>query len=162
MGLIFGKITVETPKYEVVQSSAEYEIRKYPPSVAAQVIYDPSQFKGNRDGGFTLLANYIGALVNPQNSKPETTAMTAPVITKTSNSEKIAMTAPVEEGERNYGLVKFAGVATDKVVEEKVENLKKSLERDGYKVTGQHLLARYNPPWTIPAFRTNEVMLPVE
>ncbi|GMI79897.1 haem-binding protein 2, cytosolic heme (tetrapyrrole) binding protein 2 [Hibiscus trionum] len=201
MGLVFGKITVETPKYEVVQSSADYEIRKYPPSVAAEVTYDPSQFKGNKDGGFTLLANYIGALGNPQNSKPEKIAMTAPVITKSSGteSEKIAMTAPVvtkgddknmvtmqfllpamyksaeeapkpldervvikEEGERKYAVVKFGGVATDTVVEEKVENLKKSLERDGYTVIGQHLLARYNPPWTIPAFRTNEVMLPVE
>lgn len=43
-----------------------------------------------------------------------------------------------------------------------MENLKKSLERDGYKVIDQFLLARYNPPWTLPAFNTNEVMLPVE
>lgn len=201
MGLIFGKITVETPKYEVVQSSADYEIRQYSPSVIAEVTYDPSEFKGNKDGGFTVLANYIGALGNPQNSKPEKIAMTAPVITKSpgSESEKIAMTAPVvtkgddnkkvtmqfvlpsiyksaaeapkplddrvvirEEGERKYGVVTFAGVATDKVVEEKVEKLRKSLERDGHKVIGQFLLARYNPPWSIPALRTNEVMIPVE
>ncbi|XVE76489.1 hypothetical protein DITRI_Ditri12bG0177600 [Diplodiscus trichospermus] len=200
MGLIFGKITVETPKYEVVQSSVDYEIRKYPPSVAAEVAYDPSRFKGNKDGGFSVLANYIGALGNPQNAKPEKIAMTAPVITKSpgSESEKIAMTAPVvtkgdnnmvtmqfllpsmykraeeapkpldervvirEEGERKYGVVKFAGRATDQVVEEKVENLRKSLERDGHKVVGRFLLARYNPPWTIPALRTNEVMIPVE
>lgn len=200
MGLILGKITVETPKYEVVQSTADYEIRKYSPSVVAEVTYDPSQFKGNKDGGFSVLANYIGALGNPQNAKPEKIAMTAPVITKTpgSESEKIAMTAPVvtkgdknmvtmqfllpamykraeeapkpldervvirEEGERKYGVVKFGGVATDKVVEEKVESLRKSLERDGHKVIGQFLLARYNPPWTLPVFRTNEVMIPVE
>ncbi|XVF76752.1 hypothetical protein PTKIN_Ptkin13bG0292000 [Pterospermum kingtungense] len=200
MGLIFGKITVETPKYEAVQSSADYEIRQYSPSVVAEVTYEPSEFKGNKDGGFSVLANYIGALGNPQNSKPEKIAMTAPVITKSpaSESEKIAMTAPVvtkgdnnnvtmqfvlpsmykkaeeapkpldervvirEEGERKYGVVKFGGVATDKVVEEKVENLRKSLEREGHKVIGQFLLARYNPPWTIPAFRTNEVMIPVE
>lgn len=201
MGLIFGKITVETPKYEVVQSSADYEIRQYSPSVIAEVTYDPSEFKGNKDGGFTVLAKYIGALGNPQNSKPEKIAMTAPVITKSpgSESEKIAMTAPVvtkgddnnkvtmqfvlpsiyksaaeapkplddrvvirEEGERKYGVVTFAGVATDKVVEEKVEKLRKSLERDGHKVIGQFLLARYNPPWSIPALRTNEVMIPVE
>ncbi|KAK6244997.1 hypothetical protein QUC31_011406 [Theobroma cacao] len=200
MGMILGKISVETPKYEVVQSSADYEIRKYSPSVVAEVTYDPSQFKGNKDGGFSVLANYIGALGNPQNAKPEKIAMTAPVITKSpgSESEKIAMTAPVitkgeknmvtmqfllpamyeraeetpkpldervvirEEGERKYGVVKFAGVATDQVVEEKVENLKKSLERDGHKVIGEFLLARYNPPWTLPAFRTNEVMLPVQ
>ncbi|MED6211442.1 hypothetical protein PIB30_073703 [Stylosanthes scabra] len=209
MGLIFGKIAVETPKYEVVKSTQDYEIRRYAPSVVAQVTYDPSlpQFKGNKDGGFMVLANYIGALGNPQNTKPEKIAMTAPVITKGTTGEKIAMTAPVvtkdsghdgsggeakkmvtmqfilpsvyekaedapkpvderveikEEGEKKYGVVKFSGVATDGVVKEKVEKLKESLERDGYKVIGEFLLARYNPPWTIPMFRTNEVMIPVE
>ncbi|KAL4338053.1 hypothetical protein HN51_048136 [Arachis hypogaea] len=67
-----------------------------------------------------------------------------------------------EEGERKYGVVKFSGVASDGVVNEKVEKLKGCLERDGYKVIGDFLLARYNPPWTIPMFRTNEVMIPVE
>lgn len=210
MGMIFGKISVETPKYEVIKSTTEYEIRKYAPSVVAEVTYDPSQFKGNKDGGFMVLANYIGAVGNPQNSKPEKIAMTAPVITKDSvgdgESEKIAMTAPVitkdgeegdsekknkmvtmqfvlpsqyvkaeeapkpsdervvirEEGERKYGVVKFGGVASDEVVRKKVEKLRESLENDGFKVVGDFLLARYNPPWTIPVFRTNEVMIPVE
>ncbi|KAJ4834744.1 hypothetical protein Tsubulata_012577 [Turnera subulata] len=220
MGMVLGRITVETPKYEVIQSSNEYEIRKYPSSVIAEVTYDPAKFKGDKDGGFMVLANYIGALGNPQNTKPEKIAMTAPVITKTTEGEQIAMTAPVitkttggekiamtapvvtkeegggggegklvtmqfllpskytkaedapkpvdervvirEEGERKYGVVKFGGVATDQVVEEKVEKLKKSLERDGHKVIGEFLLARYNPPFTLPPFRTNEVMITVE
>ncbi|KAJ1411270.1 SOUL heme-binding protein [Sesbania bispinosa] len=205
MGMVFGKIGVETPKFEVIKSTTDYEIRKYPPSVVAEVTYDPSQFKGNKDGGFMVLANYIGALGNPQNTKPEKIAMTAPVITKDTvgSGEKIAMTAPVvtkageegeknkmvtmqfilpstygkaeeapkptdervvirEEGEKKYGVVKFGGVATDEVVKEKVKKLSMSLERDGFKVIGDFLLARYNPPWTIPAFRTNEVMIPVE
>ncbi|KAI5682661.1 hypothetical protein M9H77_03889 [Catharanthus roseus] len=198
MGLILGRITVETPKYEVIKSTADYEIRKYLPSVIAEVTYDPSQFKGNKDGGFTILANYIGALGNPQNQKPEKIAMTAPVITK--SSEKIAMTAPVvtksgggnqmvtmqfilpskytkaeeapkpldervvirEEGERKYGVVRFSGVANEQVVNEKLENLKKCLERDGYKIIGEYELGRYNPPWSLPPLRTNEVMVPVE
>ncbi|KAK2657719.1 hypothetical protein Ddye_010771 [Dipteronia dyeriana] len=205
MGMVFGKISVETPNYEVVQSSPDYEIRKYTPSVVAEITYDPSQFKGDKDGGFSVLANYIGALGNPQNTKPEKIAMTAPVITKSSSesgSEKIAMTAPVvtksggegekkmvtmqfllpakyvkaeeapkpvdervvirEEGERKYGVVKFGGVASEEVVEERVDKLKKSLERDGYRAVGESLLARYNPPWTLPPFRTNEIMIPVE
>ncbi|KAF2288575.1 hypothetical protein GH714_008700 [Hevea brasiliensis] len=37
-----------------------------------------------------------------------------------------------EEG-RGYGVVNFADVAADQVMKEKVEKLKKSLERDGYK-----------------------------
>ncbi|KAK4748227.1 hypothetical protein SAY87_014813 [Trapa incisa] len=198
MGMILGKITVETPKYEVLRTAAGYEIRLYGPSVVAQVTYDPTQFKGDKDGGFTLLANYIGALGNPQNSKPEKIAMTAPVITRTvPEGEKIAMTAPVvtregeevtmqfilpskytkaedapkpvdervvirEEGERKFGVVKFSGVATEEVVKNKVKGLRESLERDGYKVIGDHLLARYNPPWTLPPLRTNEVMIPIE
>ncbi|BAT97278.1 Heme-binding-like protein [Vigna angularis] len=207
MGLVFGKISVETPKYEVIKSTSEYEIRKYAPCVVAEVTYDPSQFKENKDGGFMVLANYIGALGKPQNTKPEKIAMTAPVITMDSGGggEKIAMTAPVvtkdgggedgkknkmvtmqfilpalygkaeeapkptdervvirEEGERKYGVVKFGGVASEEVVKEKVEKLKVSLETDGFKVVGDYLLARYNPPWTIPMFRTNEVMIPVE
>ncbi|KAJ4704533.1 Heme-binding-like protein [Melia azedarach] len=199
MGMVFGKISVETPKYEVIQSTPHYEIRKYAPSVIAEVTYDPSSFKGNKDGGFSVLASYIGALGNPQNAMPEKIAMTAPVITKSPpGGEKIAMTAPVvtksdekmvtmqfllpakyqkaeeapkpvdervvirEEGERKYGVLRFGGVAKDEVVEEKVDKLKKSLEKDGYKVIGDFLLARYNPPWTLPAFRTNEIMIPVE
>ncbi|OWM81758.1 heme-binding-like protein At3g10130, chloroplastic [Punica granatum] len=205
MGLILGKITVETPKYQVLRATADYEIRLYGSSVVAQVTYDPAQFKGDKDGGFTLLAEYIGAFGNPKNSRPEKVAMTAPVITKSSPSESIAMTAPVvtteggggeggsravtmqfilpsskytkaeevprptddrvvirEEGERKFGVVKFGGIATEKVVKEKVDKLRESLERDGYKVTGDHLLARYNPPWTLPPLRTNEVMIPIE
>ncbi|XP_021740331.1 heme-binding-like protein At3g10130, chloroplastic [Chenopodium quinoa] len=210
MGMILGKITVETPKHEVLQSTNEYEIRKYPSSVIAEVTYDPTQMNGNKDGGFTILANYIGALGNPQNTKAESVAMTAPVVTQSKAvdvGEKIAMTAPVvtkeqrsgdseggekkmvtmqfilpdkykrvedapkplgervvikEEGERKYGVVKFSGVASDGVVKDKVEGLRVALEKDGYKVIGEHLLARYNPPWTLPFLRTNEVFLPVE
>ncbi|CAN1853503.1 Heme-binding-like protein At3g10130, chloroplastic [Linum perenne] len=184
MGLALGKIKVETPKYEVIKSCNDYMIRKYGPAVAAQITYKPSEFKGDKDGGFSVLAKYIGVFGNPQNAKPEKIAMTAPVITKTTESEKIAMTVPVvtkvskveeapspvdervvirEVGERKYGVVTFSGVASDDVVEKKLERLKESLVRDGYKIVGEHLLARYNPPWiTLPSFRTNEVMIPVE
>lgn len=200
MGMVLGKITVETPKYEVLATTGDYEIRKYSPSVIAEVTYDPTQFNSDKDGGFTILANYIGAFGKPMNEKPEKIEMTAPVITKTA-SEKIAMTAPVvtksgvggsetvtmgfilpskyvksedaprpldervvirEEGERKYGVVRFSGVARDEVVAEKVEKLKACLERDGYKVAGDFVLGRYNPPWTLPPLRTNEVMIPVE
>ncbi|KAI3666977.1 hypothetical protein L6452_42018 [Arctium lappa] len=198
MGMVFGKITVETPKFEVIHSSPDYEIRQYPPSVVAEVTYDPSQFNGDKDGGFTILANYIGAFGNPKNTKPEKIAMTSPVITK-AEPEKIDMTSPVvtkdvaggrvtmqfilpekyksaeeaptavdervvikEEGERKYGVVGFSGVATEGVVAEKVEKLKRDLERDGFKISVEYVLGRYNPPWTLPPFRKNEVMVPVE
>ncbi|WCJ28400.1 SOUL heme-binding family protein [Euphorbia peplus] len=197
MGLILGKISVETPKYQLLKSTTEYEIRKYLASVAAEFTYNPSQMK--EKDAFMVLAKYIGAFGTPENKKTEQIAMTAPVMTTNTGGEKIAMTAPVmtkedgqlvtmqfvlpekykravetpspadervvirEEGERKYGVVKFGGVATEKVVEEKVEMLKKSLERDEYKVIGKYILGRYNPPWrTLPFLRTNEVLIPIE
>ncbi|KAL9273529.1 Heme-binding-like protein [Drosera capensis] len=199
-----GKITVETPKYEVVKSTDEYEIRQYAPAVVAEVTFDEK-----KENGFLVLANYIGALGKPQNARPEKIAMTAPVVTKAAAAaaaEKIAMTAPVvttkaggsgdessekklvtmqfilpskyqkaeeaprpldervvirDEERKKLAVVTFSGVATEKVVEEKAEKLRKSLERDGETVVGEHMLAGYNPPWTLPPLRTNEVMIPV-
>ncbi|GMH28980.1 hypothetical protein Nepgr_030823 [Nepenthes gracilis] len=210
MGSVLGKISVETPKYEVIQKTEDYEIRNYPPAVVAEVTYDPSQMKGgDRDGGFSILANYIGALGKPQNTNPEKIPMTAPVVTKAAaggadgGGEEIPMTAPVvtkdaggeagkklvtmqfilpskyrkaeeapkpldervvikEECGKKYGVVKFSGVAKEAVVEETAGKLRKRLERDGHKVIGEHLLARYNPPWTLPPLRTNEVLVQIE
>ncbi|KAG0479196.1 hypothetical protein HPP92_013915 [Vanilla planifolia] len=182
MGLILGRISVETPKYEVVHTAADYEIRRYPAAVLAEVTYDPAQL-GGRDAGFMILAKYIGAVGNPQNAGSCKIAMTAPVLT---SAEQPAMTmqfvlpskfvraedAPRpadervrirdQEGDRKYGVVRFSGVATDTEVAARAEKLRKSLERDGYVVVGdRYVLARYNPPWTLPPLRTNEVMLPV-
>ncbi|KAF3578404.1 hypothetical protein DY000_02035544 [Brassica cretica] len=216
MGMVFGKIVVETPKYTVAKSGDGYEVREYPPAVSAEVTYDPSEFKGDKDGGFQVLAKYIGVFGKPENQKGEKIAMTSPVITKegekiamtspviTKEGEKIEMTSPVvtkevgggeskkktvtmqfllpemykraedaprptdervvirEEGGRKYGVVTFSGTAGESVVSEKVKKLTSDLERDGFKIVGEFVLARYNPPWTLPPFRTNEVMIPVE
>ncbi|KQK10594.1 heme-binding-like protein At3g10130, chloroplastic [Brachypodium distachyon] len=218
--MMLGKIVVETPKHEVLHTGAGYEIRKYPPCVAAEVVYDPKDMKGDPDGGFQVLAAYIGVFGKPQNTKPEKIAMTSPVITSASSgpgkAEEISMTAPVitssvepepvamtapvitadggnnnkvtmqfllpskyskaeeapkptdervvlrDVGERKYGVVTFSGLAGEKVVAEKAEGLKAALEKDGHVVKGPFVLSRYNPPWTLPPLRTNEVMIPVE
>lgn len=182
MGMILGKISVETPKYEIIAAGDDYEIRKYPPAVVAEVTYDPAQLNSDRDGGFMILAKYIGAVGNPQNSKPEKIAMTAPVVSK-GEGDLVTMgfilpskyaraeeaPRPVdervvirEEGEKKYGVVKFSGVASEEAVAERVKGLRACLERDGHKVIGDFVLARFNPPWTLPPFRTNEVMIPIQ
>ncbi|KAH7278756.1 hypothetical protein KP509_38G055000 [Ceratopteris richardii] len=67
-----------------------------------------------------------------------------------------------EVSPRKYGVTTFSGIASEKLVEVKVSELEKSLHEAGYKVTGRHVLAQYNPPWTIPFLRKNEVMVPLE
>ncbi|CAM6127628.1 unnamed protein product [Calypogeia fissa] len=213
MGTVIGKVSVETPKYNVTSSGEGYEIREYPPQLAAEVTYNPTTMKRGADGGFMVLAAYIGAVGKPANVAPkgesgEKIAMTAPVITQEGagqkgEPEKIAMTAPVvtQESEaegknklitmqfilpaqyksvestpkptdervvvkeipgRKYGVTTFSGVADNSLVEKKLVGLKAALEKGGFTITGQHLVARYNPPWTPGFLRTNEVLLPVE
>lgn len=241
MGMFLGKISVETPKYTVLQEGIKYAIREYPPCIAAEVSYDPSSVRGGRDGGFMILAKYIGAFGSPANTKAapgaaddvggekeeksgaEKIAMTAPVITTSSEAEPIAMTAPVVtkeeiravsangeseeeekgvEGEEEKKLlttmqfilpakytmatvpkptdervrlrevpgrimaaITFSGVATESHTLKKLGALRTALQEEasGYRVTGDdHMLARYNDPFTPWFLRTNEVLVPVE
>ncbi|CAN8316982.1 unnamed protein product [Cochlearia groenlandica] len=183
MGMVFGKIAVETPKYTVAKSSGGYEIREYPPAVAAEITYDPSVFKGDKDGGFQILAKYIGVFGKPENQKPEQIAMTAPVITKegekiamtspviTKEGETIAMTSPVvtkeEGGEKKTVTMQFLLPAMYKKAEEapRPTDERVVIKEEGgrkYGVVTFSGTAGFNPPWTLPPFRTNEVMVPVE
>lgn len=99
---------------------------------------DPSKFRNDRDGGFIILANDIGALGDPQNS---------------GGGGGAGAHGRTGGGEGGGGGQVRGG---------EVQQLKRSLERDGHKVVGDFLLARYKPPWTLRPLRTNEVMLPVE
>jgi len=62
---------------------------------------------------------------------------------------------------RTYAVVKFSGRGNDEQMRKKEKKLREFLARDAIQVTGTPLYARYDPPWTLPLFRRNEVMLPI-
>ena len=45
MGSVFGKITGETPKYDVVDKGDFFEIRKYGPCLVAETTYEGGHFQ---------------------------------------------------------------------------------------------------------------------
>jgi hypothetical protein len=63
---------------------------------------------------------------------------------------------------RRVAVIRFSGYATDAVVEEKRKLLASLLDRDGLKSEGEFVSAYYNPPWTLPFMRRNEVMADIE
>lgn len=65
-------------------------------------------------------------------------------------------------GERTYAVLKFSWRGKDKQMRQKEAKLREALARDGVSVTGSAVYARYDPPWTLPIFRRNEVLLPIE
>ena len=60
---------------------------------------------------------------------------------------------------RNYAVIRFSGLASEKKTARKTTELMDWLEQKGITPTGQPELARYNPPWTLPFLRRNEVMI---
>jgi hypothetical protein len=59
----------------------------------------------------------------------------------------------------NYAVIRFSGLAGEKKVARKTAELMTWLESKGITPTGKPELARYNPPWTLPFLRRNEVMI---
>ncbi|MGP9556871.1 SOUL family heme-binding protein [Psychrobacter sp. AOP7-A1-24] len=65
----------------------------------------------------------------------------------------------IEVPAQTYGVIKFSGLAGSKKVATKTAELQSWMESQKLNVTGQPELARYNPPWTLPFLRRNEVMI---
>jgi hypothetical protein len=62
----------------------------------------------------------------------------------------------------NYAVIRFSGLAGENKVAAKAAELKAWLEGRGIEPLGNPELARYNPPWTLPFLRRNEVMIPYQ
>ncbi|MBW4491080.1 MAG: heme-binding protein [Trichocoleus desertorum ATA4-8-CV12] len=92
----------EEPKYTVLQSYGDIEIRQYEPKIVAETVVKAERGKANNDA-FGILAGYIFgqniSVTQPQ--KSEKIAMTAPVMQQAA-SQAIAMTTPVTQtGDQN-------------------------------------------------------------
>ncbi len=58
--------------------------------------------------------------------------------------------------------ITFSGGGGMELMHEHEELLRACLKRDGVEVVGNPTYARYDPPWTLPLLRRNEVILPVK
>jgi hypothetical protein len=63
---------------------------------------------------------------------------------------------------KRYAVVRFSGLVDDEKMQTKVNELSAWLVLKKMTSKGQPELARYNPPWTLPFLRRNEVMVEVE
>ena len=88
---------VNEPKYKLISSEGNVEVREYSPILVAQVLVIGER-KSAISAGFKILANYIFG----NNEGRKKISMTAPVIQQ--EGEKISMTAPVIQQELNDNL----------------------------------------------------------
>ena len=105
-------------------------------------------------------------------------AMTAPVNMKENNGKwRVQFTMPsqytmqtlpkpnnpditiIEVPPQTHGVIKFSGLAGTEKVAAKTSELQSWMQAQKLTITGTPELARYNPPWTLPFMRRNEVMI---
>ncbi len=68
----------------------------------------------------------------------------------------------VEREKKKVAVLRFAGYATNERIEKKRVRLEELLTGDGYRIISSYQLALYNPPWTPPFMRRNEVMIVIQ
>lgn len=182
---------VQRPDYEVISTAeAGIEIRRYAPMIIAQVTMQGEREEAIGDG-FRLLADYIFgnntvsqeiAMTAPvQQQASEKIAMTAPVqqqaegnawtVSFVMPSEYTMESLPKPNNERvtlkqvpakRLIAITFSGTNSNENIAEHEQQLKAYIQANNLQTTGQPTYAFYNPPWTLPPMRRNEVMIELE
>lgn len=168
---------LETPKYQILKRTANYEVRKYEPFIVVETNGD----KLSGSSGFNNVAGYIFG----KNATMEKIPMTTPVFTQATDPELSAVSVQIVipsgkdlsslpmPNEEKINLkkleggfaaaVKFSGKPTEDVVRAKENELRKSLSKDGLKAKTGCMLARYNDPGRTWNFiMRNEVIIWLE
>lgn len=180
---------VERPKYTVIETTKNIEIRDYAPMIVAE-----AEVSGDRreaiGKGFRIIADYIFG----NNTAVQKVPTTAPATQQ--RSEKIAMTAPVTQqgvGEnwrvrfvmpssysmdtlptpnnpaiklkqiptKLFAVIRFSGRGGKDSLRRYTNELNEFINAKNLSPLSPPTYAFYNPPWTLPFLRRNEVLVEV-
>lgn len=182
---------VKEPPYTAYKTDGAYELREYPHMVMV-TSYAKGNFENSQNESFNKLFDYISGKNVGKTKIPMTAPvfmepkgvkipMTAPAIMRETDKgwemsfvlpeDATLDTAPVpldsslkleERKNLKLAVVKFNGLFTESNFEKYTKELSAWVEKNGLKVSGSPLRAGYNPPWTLPPLRRNEILIPVE
>lgn len=184
-------VAAEEPKHTVLKKDKDFEVRRYEPYIVAETTVEGLDHDEASNEGFRRLAGYIFG-GNTVRQKIEMTApvttersqkieMTVPVtserkggsfrVTFMMPSEFTMESLPVpddarvtlsEVPARTLAAISFSGRWTDENFREYTDELRAWISKQGLKVVGDPIIARYNPPIVPSFFRRNEILIPVE
>ncbi|MBA3814559.1 MAG: heme-binding protein [Alphaproteobacteria bacterium] len=64
--------------------------------------------------------------------------------------------------EKRYAVIRFSGFSSQDNLESHLEELRTYLKAQNLRPIDDPVFAFYNPPWTLPFLRRNEVMIEIE
>lgn len=179
---------VEQAKYTVVEKYDDIEIRDYDPMIVAEVSV-PGEREKAISQGFRLIADYIFgnnaplqqvAMTAPVTQQSQTIAMTAPVTQQAQNSLWIVRfvmpssynidTLPKPNnsevklrimGGKRFAAIRFSGIGRNDMLKQKEADLQAFIHKQQLQMLAPAIYAFFNPPWTLPFLRRNEVMIEI-
>lgn len=183
---IVGSAAAPEPEYTVVRAEEPFEVRDY----GDLVVVKTTMVDGSR-AAFGRLFDYISGqnqgarkiamtapVLNAAPAEGLDIAMTAPVLqNRDGNREMVFIlsddftpqTAPLPSdpkvtlntiSSRRVAVVRYAGSMDERAPAEEAR-LREWIEGKGLQPIGPAEVAGYNPPWTLPAYRRNEVLIPI-
>jgi effector-binding domain-containing protein len=172
---LFGINRVEEASYQVLRSDENFELREYQPLVVAETYYD-GEFDKAGNQAFQRLFDYISC----ENTSASNISMTAPVLIELQNQQWRYMfvlpsnytyeTAPIPNQanvklavmpQKKVAVIRFAGIVDRPLIQQKTTRLNQWLMDNNLTASSSPRWAQYNPPWTLPFLRRNEVMIDV-
>jgi len=163
----------EQPEYKVILSEPPFELRQYEEFVIVEYNNEADPEIIN---GFGTLFRYISS----ENKKKQKISMTVPVIEEiVDNKMKMAFVVPKEHWESLpepdskwlslkkfesgiLAVVKYSGRSNENKEKIMKKELSQWIYSKGYRAVANYMLAFYNPPFTPPMFRQNEIMVRIE
>ncbi len=166
---------VEEPAFTSLFSDEAFEVREYEPMIMAETVVQGEAVSSRMDG-FSPLADYIFA----KGREGDKIAMTAPVTQEQGqNGWTIGFTMPagytmgslpdpvdedvrlVEQPGRKMAVISYSGLAGEDRMRKKEQELMARVQGARLQPVGEIVHAFYDPPWTLPFMRRNEVMIEV-
>ncbi len=174
-GCQFSRSGYETASYSVKRKDNDFEVREYPTLL---VVETPTVRAGDgTDGSFMRLFRYITG----SNQQGQKIAMTTPVfMSEQEANPTMAFVLPKDYQASNaplpkdanvkiseiksglFAVLRFEGGRSLKNESVATARLNQWLEAQHLKSTGKPIFAYFDPPWTPPFLRRNEVMVRLE
>jgi hypothetical protein len=181
-------MAIEEPKYEVLRSDGPYEIRQYAPILIAETLVEGDMDEASNKG-FRRIADFIfGNNQAADSAAHAKIAMTAPVTVEPQNDTPNMQSAEQwrvnfvmpsqytlasipkpknsavslrEVPSKRFVVLKYSGFNTASRVQSKTQEATSWINNNNLKAIGTPQLSRYDPPWTLPMFRRNEIMIEI-
>lgn len=183
-------MAIEEPSYQQIEQDGDFSLRQYAAVIVAETEVDGTLDQASSAGfrrlaGYIFGANHPAVGSSSNKDRPVTSeattriAMTAPVTTYrhgagwtvnfTMPAQYTAMSLPIPDDGRvklreipelTAAVIRFSGWVNESKIAARTQQLRDWMAVHGLTAEGDARLARYNPPWTLPFMRRNEILIP--